>query len=161
MLLLRVLRSLCALSLNLNLGGSLAQVSFDFVASALYTFAAQYRQTDDCDARTKAAITFGAAAVTSVLACVASQPGDVVLTEVYGHAGSSAGVHESFGSKRLPKENLSLATVARKIWAAQGCGGFFVGLQARLCHVGGIITSQLAIYDYVKQGLGLAASGSH
>lgn len=139
------------------------QVSFDFVASALYTFAAQRRQTDDCDARTAAAITFAAAAVTSGLACVASQPGDVILTQVYGHAGSSAGVHAAIGSTHVPQADVSdasLASVSRQIWAAQGAGGFFVGLQARLCHVGGIITSQLAIYDYVKQGLGLAASGS-
>jgi len=140
---------------------SRAQVSFDFLASFLYSLAEGYRHLEDNDGHIKAAITFGAAAITSVLSCVASQPGDVVLTQVYGHGGSSAGVHVALGSNSLPKGGVSLGCVSRKIWQSQGLGGFFVGLRARLYHVGGIITSQLAIYDYVKQGLGLAASGSH
>jgi len=131
------------------------------VASFLYSVAEGYRHLEEKDAPVKAAITFSAAAVTSVLSCIASQPGDVVLTQVYGHGGSSAGVHVALGSNSLPKEHLSLAHVSRQIWQSQGLGGFFVGLRARLYHVGGVITSQLAIYDYVKQSLGLAASGSH
>lgn len=39
--------------------------------------------------------------------------------------------------------------------------GFFTALQARFVHVGMIITSQLVIYDLVKQLLGLPATGSH
>jgi solute carrier family 25 phosphate transporter 3 len=40
-------------------------------------------------------------------------------------------------------------------------GGFFVGTGARLVHVVSIITSQLMVYDVVKQALGLPATGSH
>ena len=102
------------------------------------------RSSQECDAATATSITFGAAAITSVLSCVTSQPGDVILTEVYKAHGSS-----------------SLRSVSSEIWREKGAGGFFVGLRARLAHVGGIITSQLAIYDFVKQSLGLAATGSH
>ena len=97
------------------------------------------------DAQTRLAITFGAAALTSVLSCVFSQPGDVILTETYKAHGGDA----------------SLTAISSRIYRQRGVGGFFVGLKARLAHVGGIITSQLAIYDYVKQACGLAATGSH
>jgi solute carrier family 25 phosphate transporter 3 len=42
-----------------------------------------------------------------------------------------------------------------------GVPGFFTGTGARIIHVSTIITSQLVIYDIVKQLLGLPATGSH
>lgn len=122
------------------------QVSFDVITSFLYKLAEAVSEAEECGAATKSGITFGAAALTSVLSCVSSQPGDVILTETYVHHGTEAA---------------SLGAISRRIYAAKGLGGFFVGLKARLAHVGGIITSQLAIYDAVKQTLGLAATGSH
>jgi len=123
------------------------QVSFDVLTSFLYKFVAALALSDqqECDAQTRLAITFGAAALTSVLSCVASQPGDVILTETYKAHGGDAGI----------------GAISGRIWRTQGLGGFFTGLKARQAHVGGIITSQLAIYDYVKQACGLAATGSH
>mmetsp|Transcript_32462 Transcript_32462/g.36125 ORF Transcript_32462/g.36125 Transcript_32462/m.36125 type:complete len:82 (+) Transcript_32462:311-556(+) len=47
---------------------------------------------------------------------------------------------------------------------SEGNGGiseFFRGTKARIVHVGVIITSQLVVYDFVKQLLGLPATGSH
>lgn len=74
------------------------QVSFDVLTSLLYTAFHHLKEnpsfsgylggfggegsgavTEDV----KLVITFAAAAVTSVLACIASQPGDVLLTETY------------------------------------------------------------------------------
>ena len=126
-----------------------SQVSFDLITSFLYKLVAALAVSaavgGQCDAQTRLAITFGAAALTSVLSCVASQPGDVILTETYKAHGGDA----------------SLTAISSRIYRERGMGGFFVGLKARLAHVGGIITSQLAIYDYVKQACGLAATGSH
>mmetsp|Transcript_12089 Transcript_12089/g.34968 ORF Transcript_12089/g.34968 Transcript_12089/m.34968 type:complete len:312 (-) Transcript_12089:465-1400(-) len=120
------------------------QVSFDVITSIFYTFMNELHPSKIISEDLKLAITFGSAAITSVLACIASQPGDVVLTETYKSHGAA-----------------STGAIINNIYKTRGTGGFFVGINARLVHVGGIITSQLAIYDYVKQGLGLAATGSH
>jgi solute carrier family 25 phosphate transporter 3 len=55
----------------------------------------------------------------------------------------------------------SFGSVIKKIWGRGGVSQFFIGTQARLVHVGGIITQQLVVYDIVKQLLGLPATGSH
>ncbi|KAL3940861.1 MAG: hypothetical protein SGARI_000813 [Bacillariaceae sp.] len=51
--------------------------------------------------------------------------------------------------------------VVRSIYKKGGVPQFFVGTKARIVHVGMIITSQLVVYDIVKQLLGLPATGSH
>jgi solute carrier family 25 phosphate transporter 3 len=48
-----------------------------------------------------------------------------------------------------------------EIWSRGKFQEFFRGLQARILHVGMIITSQLVVYDIVKQLLGLPATGAH
>ena len=53
------------------------------------------------------------------------------------------------------------SNVLETIWVRGGVPEFFVGTCARIVHVGLIITSQLVIYDLVKQALGLPATGSH
>ena len=123
------------------------QVAFDFITSFLYQLLAAVRSATELSTATKIGITWGAGALTSVLSCIASQPGDVVLTETYKSHGKGG--------------NASLSAICARIYKTEGLAGFFVGLNARLAHVGGIITSQLACYDYVKQTLGLAATGSH
>lgn len=118
------------------------QVSFDVVAAALY---ARVAARGGDPAAMKWAISFAAAAAAAVLACVFSQPGDMVLTQTYKQKGSG----------------LSAMAVVRDIYWRGGVGGFFVGTGARLVHVVSIITSQLMVYDVVKQALGLPATGSH
>jgi solute carrier family 25 phosphate transporter 3 len=128
-----------------------------------------------------------AAMVASVMACLLSQPGDVILTETYDGAGShghggGGGGGGGGGDKTPPMagavqaggipKSKGLREVSSAIYARsthgggnvdvfRGLSGFFTGLQARFLHVGLIITSQLVIYDIVKQLLGLPASGSH
>ena len=84
--------------------------------------------------------------VTSIIACVCSQPGDMILTYTYKSGG---------------KDAKDIVSVARRIEKERGMGGFFLGLQARLAHVAFIITSQLTSYDALKQLLGLPSTGSH
>ena len=87
-----------------------------------------------------------AAFITSIIACLVSQPGDMLLTATYK-------------SKR--GQSRSLSGVAARIHAQYGLGGFFLGLPARLTHVAFIITSQLVVYDMIKAALGLPVTGSH
>ena len=118
------------------------QVSFDVVAALLYSYAASLGK----DAKdVKWLISFGAAATAAVLACVFSQPGDMVLTQTYKQKGTGQ----------------TAMDVVRDIYWRGGVGGFFVGTGARLVHVVCIITSQLIVYDVVKQALGLPATGSY
>ena len=58
-------------------------------------------------------------------------------------------------------QQLSFLQVIDKINSSGGLSNFFTGTGARIVHVGMIITSQLVIYDIVKQLLGLPATGSH
>lgn len=117
------------------------QVSFDIVATALYgVFAAKGLEAVDI----KWVVSVLAAFVASLFACISSQPGDMILTETYkGKTGSNF-----FG-------------VIGNIHKSGGLPAFFTGTGARIVHVSSIITSQLVIYDIVKQLLGLPATGSH
>lgn len=106
------------------------------------------------------------------MACLLSHPGDVILTET--HKGGqvtdtqSKKSKGSAGSSYVVKPKHGLGEISSTIYsrnsekgAISGLSGFFTGLQARFVHVGLIITSQLVIYDLVKQLLGLPATGSH
>jgi solute carrier family 25 phosphate transporter 3 len=115
------------------------QVSFDSFATFLYAAAAT---ADLAAADVKLPVSFGAALLASVLACLFSHPGDVVLTATYQ------------GS------NKPFSTVVSQILEDRGIEGFFAGLSARFLHVGVIITSQLVLYDFIKQLLGLPATGT-
>ena len=103
----------------------------------------------------------------SVAACLLSQPGDMILTETYSTGKSSS--DDSEGTSK-PKKKASPAAVPvdksflpviHTIYKNGGLFEFFRGTNARIVHVGLIITSQLVIYDVVKQLLGLPATGSH
>lgn len=115
------------------------QVSFDVIAATLYAAFAKMM-----DVVNKWLVSVSAAFCASIVACMLSQPGDMILTETY--KGSEPG---SFGS------------VLDTIYRRGGPTEFFRGTGARIVHVGMIITSQLVIYDIVKQLLGLPATGSH
>lgn len=118
------------------------QVSFDVIAATLYSVLAAtlYAGTDV----NKWVVSICAAFCASIVACLCSQPGDMILTETY----------------QGPKPG-SFGTVVQKIYQRGQVGEFFRGTQARIVHVGMIITSQLVVYDIVKQMLGLPATGSH
>lgn len=119
------------------------QVSFDVFAGILYgivTSRASEINVDDV----KWAVSVTAAFIASIFACIFSQPGDVILTESY--KGTN------------PKSFFGIVSDINK---SKGISGFFTGTQARIMHVGSIITSQLLIYDIVKQLLGLPATGAH
>mmetsp|Transcript_4993 Transcript_4993/g.7334 ORF Transcript_4993/g.7334 Transcript_4993/m.7334 type:complete len:313 (-) Transcript_4993:273-1211(-) len=121
------------------------QVSFDLVAGLLYAFFLNRDTFGEVTADDiKWVVSVLAAFCASIFACIFSQPGDMILTETYKSASQ-----EGF------------AGVIKTIYDKGGLGGFFTGTGARIVHVGAIITSQLVIYDIVKQLLGLPATGSH
>eukprot|EP00593_Proboscia_inermis_P002960 CAMPEP_0171296408 /NCGR_PEP_ID=MMETSP0816-20121228/5063_1 /TAXON_ID=420281 /ORGANISM="Proboscia inermis, Strain CCAP1064/1" /LENGTH=333 /DNA_ID=CAMNT_0011769811 /DNA_START=24 /DNA_END=1025 /DNA_ORIENTATION=+ len=117
------------------------QVSFDVVAGLLYAALAKIELSA---VDFKFVISVLSAAIASVLACITSQPGDMILTKTY-----------------KTTTGKSFRNIIADIYKEGGLGGFFTGTGARIVHVGMIITSQLVIYDTVKQLLGLPATGSH
>jgi solute carrier family 25 phosphate transporter 3 len=159
------------------------QVSFDIVAKYLYRMLNS--PTADSAATlsellskslspdfVKWTVSVLSAMVASVMACFLSHPGDVILTETH-KGGGHGGTTDKQPSKKSKEttssaSKQSLCEVSATIYSRngekgvmQGLSGFFTGLQARFVHVGLIITSQLVIYDIVKQLLGLPATGSH
>lgn len=68
---------------------------------------------------------------------------------------------ETYRKVEPGQKQLSFVEVIDKINSAGGIPAFFTGTGARIVHVGMIITSQLVVYDLVKQLLGLPATGSH
>lgn len=118
------------------------QVSFDIVATFLYgILAGKDLKAEDM----KWLVSVVSAFVASIFACISSQPGDMILTETYKNS-----------------KGLSFFGVIDEIYSKKGgVSGFFTGTGARIVHVSSIITSQLVIYDIVKQLLGLPATGSH
>lgn len=119
------------------------QVTFDVFAGMLYSAAAALNLAA---ASVKLEVEVGAAFLASILSCISSQPGDVILTDTY---------------KLKGREQMKFTDVVSDIYKDQGIGGFFAGMTARFFHVGVIITSQLVLYDIIKQMLGLPATGSH
>jgi solute carrier family 25 phosphate transporter 3 len=118
------------------------QVSFDVFAGMLYSTGAALNLLASS---VKLEVEIGAAFLASILSCISSQPGDVILTDTY---------------KLKTLERSDFKQVVTDIYNEQGFGGYFVGLSARFLQVGTIITSQLVLYDIVKQLLGLPATGS-
>jgi solute carrier family 25 phosphate transporter 3 len=117
------------------------QVSFDIVATFLYgVFATKGLAAIDI----KWVVSVMAAFVASLFACISSQPGDMILTETY-----------------KGRSNSGFFGVIGNIYKSGGVPAFFTGTGARIVHVSSIITSQLVVYDIVKQLLGLPATGSH
>lgn len=123
------------------------QVSFDVFTSSLYSFFQSMSLEWLHPRQTKLVVSLMSAFLASLVACIFSQPGDMILTETY---------------RPQPKgDSLSFPDVIRKIHSRDGVVSFFTGTGARIVHVGAIITSQLVVYDLVKQSLGLPATGSH
>lgn len=120
------------------------QVSFDVVAGMLYSYLATRDEGSLNIDDLKWVVSVISAFIASIFACISSQPGDMILTETYKGKSSNG----FFG-------------VVGNIYNKGGLPGFFTGTGARILHVSTIITSQLVIYDIVKQLLGLPATGSH
>eukprot|EP00908_Phaeocystis_cordata_P020162 Transcript_31830.p2 GENE.Transcript_31830~~Transcript_31830.p2 ORF type:complete len:194 (-),score=83.62 Transcript_31830:348-929(-) len=114
------------------------QVSFDFLCTLA---ALGLRALPGLRDRVGTLAPIVAALPAAVLAAVLSHPGDTLLTEFYKGEGGS------------------LLQSLRRVVARRGLAGLFVGLQARLMHVIGIIWVQLILYDTIKQALGLPATG--
>lgn len=68
---------------------------------------------------------------------------------------------ETYRPKEKDAVQKNFSEVIATIYKSGGVANFFTGTSARIVHVGVIITSQLVIYDIVKQALGLPATGSH
>lgn len=120
------------------------QVSFDMFAGMLYTVLVGL--TWETQKEIALEVEIGAAFLASVVACLVSHPGDVLLTATYNNSDGSDG--DGFGS------------TIKKVWDEGGISALFGGLNARFLHVGCIITFQLVLYDQLKQFLGLPASGA-
>lgn len=119
-------------------------VSFDVFTKAAYRIAIAYGFA--MNHATKFTIPLVAAVLASILSCIASQPGDMLLSLVSAHQG----------------EQRSATAIGRDIMRSdKGIRGFFVGLNCRLYHVGIIVTLQLVLYDFLKQLCGGIATGVH
>lgn len=161
-------------TLTFGLGAMLAklpytfgkQVSFDVVAKFLYGILNNPSQSTARLAEVisksvspeciKWTVSVLSAMVASVMACFMSQPGDVILTETY-----KRGDGDTTTKRGLAEVSSSIYARNSHDGVALALSGFFTGLLARFVHVGMIITSQLVIYDLMKQVLGLPATGSH
>jgi len=118
------------------------QVSFDFVTSMIKAAAPPAIAENF-----PTLLTTLSSAITAVLACIASHPGDMVLSATFKQSDSDK-----------PRTTLEILT---EITKEHGLGGLFLGINARFGHIIAIITPQLVIYDTTKQLLGLPATGSH
>ena len=119
------------------------QVSFDLFAGMLYSTLLGLTFLPKNGIALEVEV--GAAFMASIVACLASHPGDVLLTATYKNSDGTSG---------------NFVERIRRIYQDGGIFAFFRGLNARFIHVGCIITFQLVIYDQIKQALGLPASGT-
>ena len=85
-----------------------------------------------------------AALLAGVLASLASQPGDTLLSNM--NKGSSASEETGVASK-TPRDPIAIAIEL-------GPGGLFTGWRQRLLHTGSIVFTQLLAYDFAKDLLG-------
>lgn len=130
------------------------QAAFDIIACSLYSIAAL------CGVQAldmKWFISISAAFLTSIVSCVASMPGDVILTQTYASYNYQCAVEGDMDCSYTNDFN----AIVRKIYKDRGIMGFFVGFQTRLVHVVSIVTSQLVFYDIIKLAVGLKTTGSH
>lgn len=118
-------------------------VSFDFITRYAYD-ALQWRGSM-IGPWMKLAVPFTAAAIASILSCVTSQPGDMLLTLSTARS----------GDRRRTRD-----IIRDIVRSERGSAGFFVGMKTRFFHLGIIVTVQLLIYDYLKRLCGIAPTGS-
>ena len=142
------------------------QVTYDAVCKTLYdskigtvaaaaTTATATAASASASVEQRIGVSLAAASCAAVIACLLSHPGDVVLTETYRERGGN-----DSSSSSVPAPTGFPAVVAEIYNERGGARGFYAGLGARLVQVGGIIVSQLLLYDVLKQSLGLPATGT-
>lgn len=115
-------------------------VSFDLLTTMAYSLVRTggYIITKEM----KLLIPLISAMIASILSCVSSQPGDLLLSVVNAKEG-----------------NARTRDFAKDIWKKKGFRGFFVGMGTRFVHVGLMVTIQLFIYDIVKRFCGITGTG--
>ena len=112
----------------------------------------------------KFVITTTAALIAAVLSCLASQPGDSLLSAVNKQA--KARIMPSLGSPVIVptatdvEADLGTYAIMRNHVKDVGFGGLCIGTKLRLLHVSIIVVSQLLVYDYIKVFFGIAATGA-
>jgi solute carrier family 25 (mitochondrial phosphate transporter), member 3 len=119
-------------------------VAFDIMTRYVYSTLQTTWQMTTIGPLTKFVVPFLAAAAASVLSCLSSQPGDVLLSLV------NAQQHDIRRTRDIIRDVLH---------SEKGWKGFYIGTKARLLHVGIVVTLQLLIYDMVKRICGIAATG--
>jgi solute carrier family 25 phosphate transporter 3 len=116
-------------------------VAFDFIAKHAYL---SLRQSGvHPTPAVKFTVPLLSAFVASVLSCVTSQPGDMLLSLANAHGGGRR-------TRDIVKDILR---------SERGASGFFAGFRTRIVHVGLIVTLQLLLYDLIKRLCGIAATG--
>lgn len=143
------------------------QVSFDLFATNLFAWATTYNTlvVSLPTEQVKFCITTTSAFLASILACLSSQPGDVLLTKLYQQQQERHTVTPNSSTTTTMTKTTAKCASCNSMWKEvyreEGLGGLFLtGLSARLAHVGTIVTMQLLVYDYLKQLLGLPATVS-
>ena len=118
------------------------QVSFDMIAALFYYLS---RVLNISKSETVIwLISLASAFCTSLVSCIGSQPGDMILTMTYNNKDNNKGIR----------------SIVKSIYRRHGLKGFFIGLDARILHVITIVTSQLMLYDIIKVSMGLGMTGS-
>ena len=118
------------------------QVSFDMIAALFYYL---IRVLNIYKSESVIwLISLASAFCTSLVSCIGSQPGDMILTMTYNSKDGNKGFR----------------TIVKSIYRRHGLKGFFIGLDARIVHVISIVTSQLMLYDIIKVSMGLGMTGS-
>lgn len=149
-------------------------VSFDYITKYIYTVIRQYGDGIICT-RTKLIVPLLSAVVASVLSCITSQPGDMLLSLVNAHsntaiattptttttstAARTTGATDNNNNIVIVQRRRTRDIISDILRSEKGVRGFFVGMKTRLLHVGIIVTLQLIIYDFVKRFCGIAATG--
>ena len=128
------------------------QCTFDLFASSISIQAMAYLGGTWSGDNIRLLSTVSAAFLASILACTASQPGDVILTKTL------KGKNDEMNMDGKGRLSSSILTLGQDIFKEDGLSGFYAGYSARLAHVIAIVTSQLVLYDFLKQLLGLPAT---
>ena len=120
--------------------GTMSQLaSYEFFTRTAYATATSFGV--QADTTNRFAISTVCAVLAGVISTLTSQPGDTVLSEMNKAGGQGQTIMSVLEGLESPQE-------------------LFRGVKARLIHLLALITTQLVIYDYAKQIVGLAATGA-
>ena len=89
-----------------------------------------------------------AAAGAAILSCLASHPGDLLVTAV-----NKMSRDDNVDGVKSTAASAGLLAVARALYRRDGWRGLTKGLKTRLLHVGTVVTVQLSIYDLVRNAI--------